>query len=60
MDKPETDLSALEQMNSLLMVGSSTIEDSRIGEPFPSVAACLMKFAQDCEQLPKEKNERRT
>lgn len=57
MNQPEIDIVALEQMSSLLMPGSTLIEDSKVGEPFPSVAACLMKFAQDCEQLPRKNNE---
>lgn len=58
MDKQQDlDITALEQMNALLLPGSSVIEDSRVGEPFPSVAACLLKFIQDSEQLPRKKNE---
>ena len=53
MTQQNADISALEQMNSLLMSGSNVIEESRVGEPFPSVAACLIKFVQDSELLPK-------
>ena len=57
MTQQNMDIAALEQMNSLLMPGSNAIEESKVGEPFPSVAACLFKFIQDSEQLPRKNNE---
>ena len=56
MTQQNMDIAALEQMNSLLIPGSNAIEESKVGEPFPSVAACLFKFVQDCELLPKNED----